>query len=153
MADRKWISAALAGAALLICAWCSLLSAAGGWVLGGDIAAREARVHFAATATADSDLPPLGVLVTRLDKTGPAALAGVFRGDVIVAIDGTPVQDARDLRDALLRLQPGDRPLLTIDRGASVRDVPVELASFPDEAQRAYLGIYYTARAEEPGDL
>jgi hypothetical protein len=29
----------------------------------------------------------------------------------------------------------------------------VRLDTFPDDNQRPYLGIYYTARAEEPADL
>lgn len=151
--DRRWVPAALALGAVLLCSWCSLLSGAGGWMIGSDIAVREARVRFDATATAESNLPPLGVLVTRLDRGGPADRAGVLRGDVIVKIDGVEVQDARDLRDALLRLNPGGRTRLTIDRGDGPRDVQVELAAFPDDQRRAYMGIYYTARAEEPADL
>jgi S1-C subfamily serine protease len=138
---------------VLLCSWCSFLSGAGGWLIGADIAQRDARVHFAATATADSKLPPLGVLVTRLDRGGPADRAGVMRGDVIVRIDGAEVQDARDVRDVLGHHQPGEHIRLTLDRGDGPRDVQVNLTAFPNDARRAYLGIYYTARAEEPGDL
>jgi PDZ domain-containing secreted protein len=151
--DRKWLPAALALGGILICSWCSLLSGAGGWFVGGDIAAREARLHYDATATAGSNLPPLGVLVTRLDRGGPADRAGVLRGDVIVKVDGVDVQDARDLHDALMRLLPGKRTRLTIDRGDGPREVQVDLAAFPDDPRRAYMGIYFTARAEEPADL
>lgn len=153
MADRRWISAVAAVAVLGLCAWCSFLSGIGGWFLGSDIAGREARVRFAATATAQSDLPPLGVLVTRTDRSGPAARAGVMRGDVISAVDGRTVADVRDLRDAISGQRVGDRVRLLISDGVGQREVQVELAAFPDDPLRPYLGIYFTARAEDPGDL
>jgi S1-C subfamily serine protease len=153
MGERRWGFAAAAVAGALLCAWCSLVSGIGGWVIGGDIASREARVRFAATATAGSLLPPVGVLVTRLDRDGPAARAGVARSDVIVAVDGAPIVDARDLRDAILRAHPGDRMRLTVDRESGKVELQADLAAFPGNAQRAYLGIYFTARAEDPADL
>lgn len=151
--DRKWVTAAASIAAVLFCVWCSALSGIAGWVVGGDIAARETRMQMGATATVRADLPPLGVLVTRLDREGPAARAGVLRGDVIVAIDGAPLADARDLRDALLHVRPGDRVRLTVERERSELTLTADLIAFPDNPQRAYLGIYFTARAEEPADL
>jgi membrane-associated protease RseP (regulator of RpoE activity) len=153
MLSRRWVIAGLVIGGMLLCGWCSLLSGIGGWFIGSDIAGREARVRFAATAEARPDLPPLGVLVTRLDRTGPAAQAGVVRGDVITAIDGITLQDARDLRDALNRLRVGVSVRLTLDDGIRTREVQALLASFPADPQRPYLGIYFTSRAEEPGDL
>jgi S1-C subfamily serine protease len=150
---RRAVLISLSVAAVLLCGWCSLLSGVSGWVLGSEIATREAGMHFQATTTAGVDLPPLGVLVTRIERGSPAAQAGVIRGDVIVAADGTAVEDARDLRDALLRHKPGDVVRLTIDRGDGPRDVEVTLGDFPGSPQRGYLGIYFTARAEDPADL
>jgi PDZ domain-containing secreted protein len=153
MGDRRWVPVVLGVAMVGLCAWCSFLSGLGGWFLGGDIAGREARVQFAATATAQSNLPPLGVLVTRTDRSGPAARAGVLRGDVIIAVDGRDVQDVRDLRDMIGGQRVGARVRLLLSDGVGQREVLVELASSPEDPQRPYLGIYYTARAEEPADL
>ncbi len=153
MLNRRWVITGLIVGSLLLCGWCSLLSVIGGWVIGGDIAGREARVRYTSTAVARPDLPPLGVLVTRLDRTGPAAQAGVVRGDIITAIDGVQIQDARDLRDALNRLRVGVNVRLMLDDGTLQHEVQVPLAAFPNEPQRPYLGIYFTSRAEEPGDL
>jgi PDZ domain-containing secreted protein len=140
--------------AVVACVWCSFLSGLGGWVMGRDLTSRADRAQFATETAARSDLQPLGVLVVRLDRAGPAARAGIARNDLIVAVEGTPVEDARDLRDQLRAFHAGDMVRLTLlrDQGQQV-DVPVQLAPFPGDGRRAYLGIYYTARVDEPGDV
>ncbi|HWQ11832.1 MAG TPA: PDZ domain-containing protein [Roseiflexaceae bacterium] len=152
--ERRGLLPWLILSSAVLCLWCSFLSAAGGWLAGSDIAAREARAGFAATAAVEQQaLPELGVLVTRLDRTGPAAAAGLQRGDLIVAINGAHVQDARDLRAQLLSYQVGDTVRLTLLREQGEEDVAVRLAPSPADARRPYLGVYYTARGEEPADL
>ena len=148
-ATALWLGLTL----LLLCAGCSVLSGVGGWIMGHDLARREAQAEFATASATQLDLPPLGVLVTRLDRTGPAARAGIQRGDTIIAIDGTPVQDPRDLRDRLRDYQVGDTVRLSVVREMGTEDINVRLAPFPNDNHRPYLGIYYTARAEEPADL
>lgn len=145
--------AGLGAAAIVLCAWCGLFSALGGWLVGRDMGQRQASAMFATALAQQNDLPPLGVLVTRLDRTGAAARAGITRGDVITAIDRVPVQDARDLRDALQAYKPGDMPQLDVLRQQGTETVPVQLDPFPGMQGKPYLGIYYTARGEEPGDL
>lgn len=137
---------------VLFCAWCSVLSGIGGWLVGRDMGRRAAHTEQA-TAAAQINLPPLGVLVTRLDRTGAAASVGIMRGDMIVAIDGMHVQDARDLREALDNYRPGDYVRLSVLRGQSEQQVMVQLDPFPGQQDKPYLGIYYTARGEEPADL
>lgn len=143
----------LAFAVVSICAWCSLLSGIIGWATGRDLAQREANITLATAVAGRVELPPLGVLVTRLDRTGPAADAGIARGDIIVAIDGIHVEDARDLREELRAYAPGDTVILSVVRDDGTDEVKVRLGRFPGEADRPYLGIYYTARGEEPADL
>ena len=75
------------------------------------------------------------------------------RGDVIVAIEGVYVQDARDLRDQLLRYRAGDTVRLTLRRDQGEQVVNVALGAFPGNPRLPYLGVYYTARGEEPADL
>jgi S1-C subfamily serine protease len=133
--------------------WCGVFAGVGGWVAGRDIGRREARLELSATAAVQPVLPDLGVLVTRLDRSGPAARAGVTRGDVIVAIEGVYVQDARDLRERLLRYRPGDTVRLTLLRDRGEQTVNVVLDAFPGNPRMPYLGVYYTARGEEPADL
>ena len=121
--------------------------------MGQDLGRREASAEFATSSAASADLPPLGVLVTRLDRTGPAQRAGLRRGDTVVAINGTQVQDARDLRDQLFGYRIGDTVLLTLLRDTGEEAVAVHLDPFPGDNRRPYLGIYFTARGDEPADL
>jgi PDZ domain-containing secreted protein len=150
---QRWAIGALAGMGVLLCIWCSLISGIGGWAIGSDIAARAERANAAATATASADLPPLGVLITRTERDGPAARAGIARGDIITAVNGVQVQDAKDLSDTLRRYHPKQTVSLTVSRERSDLELPVELGAFPDDNLRPYIGIYFTARAEEPADL
>ncbi len=152
--DRRTTLLWLGAGAIVLCAWCSVFSALGGWFVGRDMGRRQANVAIATSMAGQSDLlPPLGVLVTRLDRTSPAARAGIQRGDMIVSIDNTPVQDARDLRAALQKYHPGETAQLGIMRGQNKEQITVQLDPFPGAATKPYLGIYFTARGEEPADL
>ena len=151
--ERRAPLAWLALGAVLLCAWCSFLSGLGGWVMGQDLAGRETRAELATASALKQNLPPLGVLVTRLDRSGPAARAGLQRGDTIIAINGTKIQDARDLRDQLNAYHAGDTVLLTLLRATSQESIAVSLDPFPGDNLRPYLGVYFTARGDEPADL
>jgi len=139
---------------VVACIWCSFLSGLGGWIMGRDLAGREQQALFATEIADRANLPPLGVLVTRLDRASPAALAGIQRGDTIVAIDGTHIEDARDLRDHLRTYHPGDAVRIRVLRDiGGEEDVMVKLAMFPGDSRRPYLGVYFTARGDEPADI
>lgn len=72
-------------------------------------------------------LPPntKGMLVTNVDPAGPAAEAGVERGDVILSINRQPVEKFEDVTAALEKA--GNRPiLLLIARGDQTLYVTVQ---------------------------
>ena len=142
----------LLGGAIVVCVWCSFLSGLGGWIMGQDLARREEQARFATAGTLQQGRLPPGVLVTRLDRGGPAATAGLQAGDTVIAINNTRVESARDLRDQLLGYRPGNVVRLTVLRDRE-EDLSVTLAPFPSDSRRPYLGIYYTARGDEPADL
>ncbi len=48
-----------------------------------------------------------GALVNQVEEEGPAALAGIQRGDVITRIDGRPVENTYELRLQVAQLLPG----------------------------------------------
>lgn len=151
--ERRWWWIGLAIGAGILCIWCGLFAAVGGWVAGRDIGRREARIEIRTTTATQAELPELGVLVTRVDRTGPAMRAGIVRGDLIVALGATRVQDARDLRDLLATRNPGDTVILTVLRDRTEQNITVILDAFPGTPRAPYLGVYYTARGEEPADL
>jgi hypothetical protein len=68
-------------------------------------------------------------------------------------INGAHVEDARDLRDQLRTYRSGDTVRLTVLGETGQSDVAVKLEAFPGDSRRPYLGVYYTARGEDPADL
>ncbi len=76
-----------------------------------------------------------GVLVTGLTAGSPAAAAGLrpaggrTAGDVIVAIDDTPVYEMEHLRSVLKAQRPGSKPVLTILREGRLQQLTVALPS------------------------
>lgn len=57
-----------------------------------------------------------GVLITEVTRNGPAHKAGVEPGDVVVAIDGKKIVEAREAMLAILARRPGDKIALTVVR-------------------------------------
>jgi S1-C subfamily serine protease len=66
-----------------------------------------------------------GLLVHRVERGGPAARAGLRRGDLIVAAAGTSVARVDDLHDALDPSPPDGELVLTVVRGEDEREVAV----------------------------
>jgi PDZ domain-containing secreted protein len=128
---------------VVMCSWCSLLSGVGGWFIGYDVGKREVRDIF---------LPETGVLVVRVALGSPAEQAGIGRGDLITAINGVTVNDVVELRNELLKYDPGAVISIAWRDEQSEREAQVSLDTFPGR-NIPYLGIYYTARAEAPADL
>lgn len=129
---------------LVLCSWCSLLSGFGGWIMGYDLGKREVRAAL---------LPGSGVLVTRIERGGPAEQAGIVRGDMIVAINGITVHDVVELREQLLTYHPGDTVLLSYRHDLGEQSTYLILTGYPGNSSQPYMGIYYTARADEPADI
>jgi serine protease Do len=68
-----------------------------------------------------------GLLIREVDEAGPAAGAGLARGDLIVAAAGQPVHTVDDLFGVLRAAAPGSTIELTVLRGTDERSVPVTL--------------------------
>ena len=82
-----------------------------------------------------------GAVVAGVDQDGPAAEAGLRRGDVIVSFRGRPVLSDNDVRTQLSRLKPGERAVLEIARDGRRREVTMVLSEPPAEpAQRRRRG-------------
>jgi len=79
---------------------------------------------------------PAGVLVNAVHPAGPAAGAGLAVGDVIVALDGRPVDDPEALRYRIATLSPGDEAILSVLREGERRDLAFPVALPPDAPPR-----------------
>jgi putative serine protease PepD len=75
---------------------------------------------------------PAGAGIARVTAGGPAAAAGLTTGEVITAINDTPVQTASDLVAALANLSPGASATLTVtDVNGQSQKVTVTLGQLP----------------------
>jgi S1-C subfamily serine protease len=70
--------------------------------------------------------PETAVVVVQVIEGSPAARAGLFVGDVLIAIDGVPLESPDRLLEALAG-RSGQSASLRILRGATASDVPVEI--------------------------
>lgn len=83
---------------------------------------------------------PRGILVSRIEPGSPAERAGIRRGDIVTALNGTPVNDYNSFRNQVANTQPGTQVTLTVNRDGREQPVRVTLVERTVDA----------ARGEEP---
>jgi serine protease Do len=76
---------------------------------------------------------PEGALVSSVEKGGAAAQAGVEPGDVILKLNGEPVNTSSELPAVVAGLQPGTTVKLELWRNHAAREVSVKLAEMDDK--------------------
>jgi serine protease Do len=74
---------------------------------------------------------PRGVLVADAQVDGPAAKAGIARGDVIVSVNGMQIADARDLVKKIAGAQPGGQVTIGVRRNGKEATIMVTLGELP----------------------
>ncbi|MEI6458893.1 MAG: Do family serine endopeptidase [Pseudomonadota bacterium] len=62
---------------------------------------------------------PRGALISQVESAGPAEGAGLVAGDVIVAVNGQPIERSGQLSSIISQLKPGVRADLTVWRNRS----------------------------------
>jgi serine protease Do len=72
---------------------------------------------------------PEGALVSSVEQGGPASRAGIQPGDVILALNGAPVQTSSQLPVRIASLMPGTMVHLTIWRDHASRTIEVKLGA------------------------
>src|SRR4030081_1187565 len=76
-----------------------------------------------------------GALVAEPQAGSPADKAGVMSGDVITAVNGSAVKDARDLAKTIGAMAPGASAKLTIWRKGEEKSIAVTLGEFPKDRE------------------
>jgi S1-C subfamily serine protease len=76
-----------------------------------------------------------GALVVEPQAGSPAAKAGIMRGDVITALNGTVVKDARDLARLIGVIAPGATAKLTVWRKGEEKNVSLTLGEPPKDRE------------------
>ena len=78
-----------------------------------------------------------GALVDQPQPDSPAAKAGIKAGDVITAVNGTAIKDARALAQQIARSAPGSSAKLSVLRDGKTDTIDVTLATMPKQQQEA----------------
>jgi serine protease Do len=76
-----------------------------------------------------------GVLVQHLDEEGPAAQAGVLRGDLLTSAKGVPLARMSDLHRVLADSKTGDQISLELVRGTEEKQLNVTLGTEPEHEE------------------
>src|SRR3954464_1814904 len=66
-----------------------------------------------------------GAIVSRVEEGSPATRAGLKAGDVVLAVDGKAVRDARDLSRQIAFMGPGTTATVQVWRDGASRDLSV----------------------------
>ena len=84
-----------------------------------------------ADAQRSADEREHALLVVGVSPDGPAAKAGVLVGDIILAVDGHPIQSPEDLLDLLASDRVGTAATLQLLRGGTPTEVAVTIGERP----------------------
>ncbi len=76
-----------------------------------------------------------GALVVEPQADGPAAKAGILSGDVITAVNGRPIKDARDLARQIGAMSSGATAKLTLWRKGEEKSLSLTVGALPKERE------------------
>jgi serine protease Do len=80
---------------------------------------------------------PQGVLVGDVSPNGPAQASGLERGDIILELNGKPINDSNELRNTIAMMQPGEKVSLKVSRNGSTREISLKLGELPTTKEEA----------------
>jgi S1-C subfamily serine protease len=105
-------------------------------------------LHFLPSCPDSSELggnveAPCGLVVAEVVEGSPAAEAGIRVGDLILELDGDPIESRAGFVEDIGTRKPGDVVRLKLFRQSEGKtsDQRVTLGAHPDEAGKAYLGV------------
>lgn len=78
-----------------------------------------------------------GVVIANMYRQSPAVAASLRIGDIITAIDGTPVQNSQECLQVIAQRMPGSSVKLHLIRGGSDLDANLQIAERPGNLQAA----------------
>jgi len=80
---------------------------------------------------------PVGAVVTNIEKGSPADQAGLKLGDVILAYNGSKIEDPNELPRLVAATKPGDKATLEVWRNGKAERLGVNVGEFPAEPKPA----------------
>jgi S1-C subfamily serine protease len=124
--------------ALAVLAGFSLVLFVGAIVGGGIVYALTQLGDVLPVVKAQEADPGYGIVISSVEADGPAAEAGVIRGDILLEIDGEVLEHSGDLASYLDELEPGDEVELKVLHGDDLRTLTATLG---DRDGQAHLGL------------
>lgn len=76
---------------------------------------------------------PTGALIANVTEDTPAAKAGIQRGDVVTAVNGSTVESPRDLTRLVATAKPGSTVTIALLRGGQPTEISVTLGNRADQ--------------------
>ena len=77
-----------------------------------------------------------GVLITQVERGGPADKAGVKLGDILLAVNGKAVPDTTTMLNLIASRQPGEQATLKLTRNQAETELTVTVGRRPRPQQR-----------------
>jgi serine protease Do len=74
-----------------------------------------------------------GALINRIEPGAPADKAGLEAGDVIIKIDGKPIEKSSDLPRVVGNTKPGTKSTVTVFRRGATKDLSIVIAEMEPE--------------------
>jgi serine protease Do len=78
-----------------------------------------------------------GALIGDITPNGPAANAGLKKGDIVIELNGQPVSDADQLKERVGTMDPNTKIDMKVMRDGKAMDVALQLGEYPTEGERA----------------
>jgi len=130
---RKRIWKILGWLAVLLVVLCIGAAVGGGAVYA--ITRSKEPIHLLGPGPDD---PEPGLVIASVRSDGPAAEAGVVRGDILLQVEGETVDNCIELIDLVEEREPGDEVQLTVLHGDDER---ILTATLIEHEGRPYLGL------------
>jgi serine protease Do len=96
---------------------------------------------------------PRGALVSSVESKSPAAAAGIRAGDVVLAVDGHPIDQYGELSSRISAMRPGSEATLTLWRNRQDRTVRVRVIELKEPETAEAGGARPAPAARKPNQL
>ncbi|OFZ17343.1 MAG: hypothetical protein A2X86_02495 [Bdellovibrionales bacterium GWA2_49_15] len=74
-----------------------------------------------------------GILIADVSKGSPGEKYGLRRGDVLIAIDGRPIDDVGTFRNSVSAMKPGDFKEIVVIRNGKEEKIKVKIGKLPEK--------------------
>ena len=80
--------------------------------------------------------------VASVEPGSPAEQAGIQAGDVLVSINGAPVEDHEAIKKMKSELKPGSTATYSVRRGTESKEIAITLSTMPESAIAHNIGMH-----------